>query len=245
VLRDRFLETAPSGKGVFPLNEEIREILALANDERIADAIQIIGTTESAVQHIIDSSYSDAIASLEEAIGKAAVMTTARPDLSFFPLDVEITTRDLVTDMEVLKQVRKDARHLTDKGYLQAAHAPSPHRGYGGHPLHRHTPGAALGPGASIMQSFLAPRPITGQPFVDRAAADPQLLGHFPDAHGFLQNSFYNQGSTMKRGSGIVVMVVHWDLQGKDCDSFNHQSLPKEPCEQHLVQNGKKKLLRY
>jgi hypothetical protein len=26
-LRDRFLETAPSGKGVFPLNEEIREWL--------------------------------------------------------------------------------------------------------------------------------------------------------------------------------------------------------------------------
>ena len=101
------------------VDEEIREILALANDERITDAIQIIATTESAIQHILDSSY--AIASLEDAIGKATVMTTARPDLSFFPLDVEITTHDLVADIEVLKQVRKDARHLTDKGYLQAA----------------------------------------------------------------------------------------------------------------------------
>jgi len=103
------------------VDEEIREILALANDERITDAIQIIATTESAIQHILDSSYTDAIASLEDAIGKAAVMTTARPDLSFFPLDVAITTHDLVADIEVLKQVRKDARQLTDKGYLQAA----------------------------------------------------------------------------------------------------------------------------
>jgi len=103
------------------VDQEIRDILTLANDERITDAIQIIGLTEQAVKHILDSSYTEATAKLEDAIGKAAVMTASRPDLSLFPLDVQITTRDVITDMDMLWGIRKEADRLTDKGYLQAA----------------------------------------------------------------------------------------------------------------------------
>ncbi len=103
------------------VDQEIRDILSLANDERIADAVKVIAYTEEAVKHILDSNYVEATARLEDAIGKAAVMTAARPELSLFPLDVQITTRDLVADIDVLKQVRKEAEHLTDKGHLQAA----------------------------------------------------------------------------------------------------------------------------
>jgi len=103
------------------VDQEIRDILTLANDERITDAIQIIGLTEQAVKHILDSSYTEATAKLENAIGKAAVMTASRPDLSLFPLDVQITTRDVITDMDMLWGIRKEADRLTDKGYLQAA----------------------------------------------------------------------------------------------------------------------------
>lgn len=100
---------------------EIKDILSLANDERITDAIKIIGYTEEAIIHILDSNYTDATAKLEDAIGKATVMTAAKPELSLFPLDVQITTRDLVADIDVLKQIRKEAERLTEKGYLQAA----------------------------------------------------------------------------------------------------------------------------
>jgi len=103
------------------VDREIREMLTLANDEKVADAIQIISLTEQAVKHILDSSYTDAVAKLEDAIGKAAVLTAARPELSMFPLDVEITTRDLIADIEVLKGIRDEAAYLTEKGYLQAA----------------------------------------------------------------------------------------------------------------------------
>ena len=103
------------------VDQEIRDILTLANDERIADAIQIIGLTEQAVKHILDSSYTEATAKLEDAIGKAVVMTASRPDLSLFPLDVQITTRDVITDMDLLWGIRKEADRLTDQGYLQAA----------------------------------------------------------------------------------------------------------------------------
>jgi PBP1b-binding outer membrane lipoprotein LpoB len=103
------------------VNQEIKDILSLANDDRIEDAIKIIAYTEEAVNHILDSNYTEATAKLEDAIGKAAVMIAARPDLSLFPLDVQITTRDLVADIDMLKQVKKEAEQLTDKGYLQAA----------------------------------------------------------------------------------------------------------------------------
>jgi hypothetical protein len=103
------------------VDQEIRNTLSLANDERIVDAVKIIAYTEEAIKHILDSNYTEATAKLEDAIGKAAVMTAARPDLSFFPLDVQITTRDLIADIDALKEIRKEADHLTDKGYLQAA----------------------------------------------------------------------------------------------------------------------------
>jgi hypothetical protein len=103
------------------VDREIKGILELANDARISDAIQIISLTEEAAKHILDSSYNEAIDNLEDAIGKASVMTAARPELSLFPLDVQVITRDLVTDIDVLREVRKEADRLTDKGYLQAA----------------------------------------------------------------------------------------------------------------------------
>ncbi|MDX1283936.1 MAG: YfdX family protein [Draconibacterium sp.] len=103
------------------VDAEIRGILELANDERIADAIEIIALTEKAVKDILDSSYTDAISNIEDAVGKATIMITTRPDLKLFPLDVQVTTRDLVADMDVLKGIRKEADDLTDKGYLQAA----------------------------------------------------------------------------------------------------------------------------
>jgi hypothetical protein len=103
------------------VDREIKGILELANDARISDAIQIISLTEQAAKDILDSSYNEAIDKLVDAIGKATVMTAARPELSLFPLDVQVTTRDLVADIDVLREIRKEADWLTDKGYLQAA----------------------------------------------------------------------------------------------------------------------------
>ncbi len=103
------------------IDKEIREVLSLANDERINDAIEIISLTEDAVRHILDSAYTDALANLEDAIGKAAVMTAARPDLGFYPLDVNITVRDLVSGADAISAIGYEADKLTDKGYLQAA----------------------------------------------------------------------------------------------------------------------------
>ncbi|HER08023.1 MAG TPA: YfdX family protein [Bacteroides sp.] len=103
------------------VNREIRDALDLANDERITDAIEIIRLTEEAINHVLDSNYVEAITNLEAAIGKAAVMTAARPDLQLFPLDVQVTVRDLIADPDMLGDIRKEADRLTDKGYLQEA----------------------------------------------------------------------------------------------------------------------------
>jgi hypothetical protein len=103
------------------VDREIKDVLSLANDERISDANEIISLSEQAIQNILDSTYSMAIENLEEAIGKAEVLTTSRPDLGMIPLDVQITSRDLVADITVVKEIKKEAEYLTNKGYLQSA----------------------------------------------------------------------------------------------------------------------------
>jgi hypothetical protein len=100
---------------------EIKNALVLANDERILDAVEIINLTETAIRNILDSTYTEAVRNLEKAIGKATVLTAARPELSFFPLDVNVTVKDLAVDMDYLRQIRYEADKMTDKGYLQAA----------------------------------------------------------------------------------------------------------------------------
>lgn len=51
-----------------------------------------------------------------------------------------------------------------------------------------------------------------GQPFVDRASAYTQPLCHFPGTLSLLQNSLHDQNSTIKRGPGILMEVVHTAL---------------------------------
>ena len=41
-------------------------------------------------------------------------------------------------------------------------------------------------------------------------------LGHLPHALAFLRNPLHNQGSTINRGPGILMVVVHGNLQSKD-----------------------------
>lgn len=103
------------------VDQEIKDLLSLANDARISDANEIINLTQQVVQNILDSTYTEAIENLEEAIGKAKVLTTSRPDLSLIPLDVQITSRDLVADIDVVREIRKEAVYLTNKGDLQSA----------------------------------------------------------------------------------------------------------------------------
>jgi hypothetical protein len=103
------------------VNQEIKDLLSVANDARISDANEIINLTEQAVQNILDSTYTRATENLEEAIGKAEVLTTSRPDLSMIPLDIQIGSRDLVADIGTVKEMKKEAEHLTNKGDIQSA----------------------------------------------------------------------------------------------------------------------------
>ena len=103
------------------VDQEIKDLLSLANDERISDANEIIRLTEQAVQNILDSTYTSAIENLEEAIGKAKVLTTSRPDLSLIPLDVQISSLDLIADINVVKDIEKEAEYLLKKGHMQSA----------------------------------------------------------------------------------------------------------------------------
>jgi hypothetical protein len=101
------------------LSNEIREAMTAASDTLVAEAATVVAETRNAVGYLLNNNTAAATKSIETAIGKAEVVTTAKPSLRLVPLEVNMTIHDLVADMDVLKKIRDDAEDLTDKGYLQ------------------------------------------------------------------------------------------------------------------------------
>jgi hypothetical protein len=103
------------------LSNEIREAVAVASDSMVEEAANVVNETRNAVRYLLTNKLAAANKSIEAAIGKAEVVTTAKPSMSLVPLEVNVTVHDLVADMDVLKSIRLDVATLTDKGYLQDA----------------------------------------------------------------------------------------------------------------------------
>jgi len=87
-----------------------------------------------------------------------------------------------------------------------------------------------------LCRASQAPLPISSRPLLHDALADTQALGRFPSALSILKNSLHNQGATVKRGLGILMRVVHAELQGKNSGCGKRRFLPKTPRERPLQQ---------
>lgn len=66
-------------------------------------------------------------------------------------------------------------------------------------------------PRATVLKGRLAALPIARQPLVDRASAHAKITGHLGHLFTF-HDSLNHKASTIDRGSGILMGVVHTDL---------------------------------
>ncbi|HTE26922.1 YfdX family protein [Flavitalea sp.] len=101
------------------INKEIHEALAASNDSIKGEAVMVIAETHNAIRQLLDSNYTAAIKAIERALGKAEAITIVNPHMGFVPVGAGVIVRDLMTDMETLKEAKDDIEDLTDKGYLQ------------------------------------------------------------------------------------------------------------------------------
>ena len=101
------------------ISKEIRESLTTSNDSIKGEAVIVIAETHNAIAYLLDSNYAAAIKAIERALGKAEIITTVSPRMGFVPVQADVSVRDLITNMETLKETKDRIEDLTDKGDLQ------------------------------------------------------------------------------------------------------------------------------
>ncbi|WP_457609814.1 YfdX family protein [Lutibacter sp.] len=92
--------------------------------EKIAtEAIQTIVKTQSAVQLLANKNVSKATKQLKEVSSEIESIVKKYPKLDLLPIDVNVKTNDLITDISTVKQVTKDAEKALKNEQLQEARA--------------------------------------------------------------------------------------------------------------------------
>lgn len=94
-----------------------------AKEKMAAEAIQAVVQTQNTVQLLANKKADEAIKQLEEVIGKIEIVTARYPELELLPIDVNVKTNDLITDINTVKQITKDAEKALKKEHLQEARA--------------------------------------------------------------------------------------------------------------------------
>jgi hypothetical protein len=103
------------------LGKELHNAVPSAPDSMMMEAATVVAETRRAIRFLLDSNTTAATRAIETAIGKAAVVTAANPNMAMIPIDVSVSINDLVADMETLMKIRKSAQDFTNQGYLQDA----------------------------------------------------------------------------------------------------------------------------
>jgi len=94
----------------------------LKNEEvLIQDAMSALEKTKDALIAFDKNDNKLALKYMEEALGKLDLILARDPNLKLVPVDVQSQIVQLVSDLETIKQTRKEAEKLVKKGHLQAA----------------------------------------------------------------------------------------------------------------------------
>lgn len=89
----------------------------------IADAGTAIEETERALQALEDKDTQAALEALETATGKLELILARDPALGLAPIDVEVTTHDLLAEPDTVKAMIHDAEEYLEDGEIQRAPA--------------------------------------------------------------------------------------------------------------------------
>ncbi len=85
------------------------------------EALSTIGKTQSVLKDIIDGKKDKAIKKGKELIGDLEVLLAKDPSLALLPIDVSYQKEELVTDIETVRNIVKEAKEAIKKGYYRFA----------------------------------------------------------------------------------------------------------------------------
>lgn len=87
----------------------------------IQEAVAALQETQNALTAIDKHKNDDAIAALERATGKLEIVLARTPDLALAPVDLSVTTHDVLGTIQNVENLRDAAKAALDRGNLQDA----------------------------------------------------------------------------------------------------------------------------
>jgi len=87
----------------------------------LADATVALDETRSALNLLDEKKPKEALAALERATGKLALIVARDPKLALAPVGTKVITHDLLADLDTVKVVIKEAKDYMDDGEIQKA----------------------------------------------------------------------------------------------------------------------------
>jgi hypothetical protein len=86
-----------------------------------AEAVTAVVETQKALQLLLNNKTDLAKSTLKNVIKKLKDVATKYPELNLIPVDVNIKTNDLITDIKTVKKISKDAEKALKNDNLQTA----------------------------------------------------------------------------------------------------------------------------
>ena len=111
-----------SSKSVQPkVNKQTAEAAAEKRQKLIADATAALAETHKALKALENKKNDAALKALEEVTGKLDLIVARDPKLAQAPVETEVVTYDLLTDLDTIKKIIKDAKAYLNDGEIQKA----------------------------------------------------------------------------------------------------------------------------
>ncbi len=101
--------------------EKAKEKVLKAKEKMTSEALEAVLETQKAIQFLSNKKNNDAVKSLQNALGKIAIVTKRFPELKLLPIDINVQRNELITDINTVKQVTKDAKKALKNEQLQEA----------------------------------------------------------------------------------------------------------------------------
>ena len=101
--------------------EKAKEKVLKVQEKMASEAIEAVVETQNAIQSLTNKKKDEAIKQLQNALGKIEIVTTRFPELDLLPIDINVKRNVLITDINSVKQITKDAEKALKKEHLQEA----------------------------------------------------------------------------------------------------------------------------
>jgi hypothetical protein len=103
------------------VEETTQDQTAKKRKEMLNDATSAIRETQNALQALDEKNNKEAIAALERATGKLEIILAREPELALAPSGVSAVTYDILSDIDAIKALSKEAEDALEDGRVQEA----------------------------------------------------------------------------------------------------------------------------